>query len=339
MADPSPLPPSSAGNTPGMSADPLHAAIQDLLLRAPRTWAAIDRDALSATEERALGLLTAAGLIEVRVGLEFSMAGHPQGLRLTLEMTGETGLAQALAPVLTDLMVRWETALAAQRQAGISDPVAMTPYGGWAWRIAVQGERAKQDLASPDADVRAGMFSFVLRRPVPGPGGQRVLVPVDPTERPADLRDLPLIPVDGRATVKDRTWTLVGAVPATPEGPFPVNVQNWTQGAEAIAAAVATLLPSAQPPADDDKRYGDDPARWVGSKKLALLRYLLAHPEPRSRDQIAQEASQAQAGTPSSIKTGLVNLAQAGWLTENADGTCLSVDGIRGSVRKVGEPP
>lgn len=321
-----------------MSTDPIHAAIQDLLVRAPRTWTAIDRDALSATEERALGLLTAAGLVEVRVGLEFTMAGHPQGLRLTLEMTGETGLAQALAPVLTDLMVRWETALAAHRQADISDPVAMTPCGGWAWRLAAQGERAKQDLASTDEAVRAAVFSFVLRRPVPGPGGQRLLVAVDPAERPANLRDVPLVPVDGRATVRDRTWTLIGAVPAAPEGPFPVEVQNWTQGAEAIAAVLAKMIPNAQPPAADDKRYGEDPSRWVGAAKLALLRHLLANPDPRSRKQIEQAASQAGAGEPDTVKRNLAILAKAGWLKETADGTCLSVDGIRGSVRQVGDP-
>jgi hypothetical protein len=321
-----------------MSSDPIYTAIQDLLVRAPQTWQAIDRDALSATEERALGLLTAAGLVEVRVGLEFTMAGHPQGLRLTLEMTGETGLAPALAPVLTDLMARWETALAVQRQAGNSDPVAMTPFGGWAWRVAEQGERAKRDLASTDEDVRAAVFSFVLRRFVTGPGGTRFLVPVDPAERLAGLRDVPLVPVDGRARVRDRTWTLVGTVPATPEGPFPVEVQNWTQGAEAVVKALTPLLPRAQPPAADDKRYGEDPARWVGAARLALLSHLLANHKPRSREQIAQEAS-PEAGTPKSITRLLVILAKAGWLDETEDGTCLSRDGIRGSVRKVGEPP
>ena len=321
-----------------MPDDPIIEALADLLQRAPERWQALDRDALSAIEERALGLLAAAGFIEVRVGLEITMAGHAQGLRLTLETTGETGLAQALAPVLSDLLVRWESALAEAKRQGIADPVTLHPVGSTAWRLAEQGLRARADLASDDEDVRGGMFSFLLRRPAFASNGQPVLVPVEPDQRPPELANLPLVQIDGRTSIRDRTWTLVGAVPAQPEGPFPVQVQNWDGGAEAIAAALAKLIPSAQPKPTGKKRYGEDPARWTGKAKLALLRNLLANTKPRSRAQIAEEASKADAGDPASVERSLVVLAKAGWLKENKDGTCLSIEGIRGSVRQVGEP-
>jgi hypothetical protein len=326
-----------------MPIDPLHAAIQDLLVRAPRTWAAIDRDGLSAPEERAVGLLAAAGLIEVRVGLEFSMAGQAQGLRLTLETSGETGLAQALAPVLSDLLLRWESALGQARQRGITDPVALQPIGGTAWRISEQGLRARADLTSADPEVRAAVFSFVLTRPVQGANGRQFLVAVDPAARVSDLRDVPLLAIDGRTTVRERTWTTMGSSAAVASGPVAVAVQNWHDGADAIATAVAQILPGIHPAptaasAASSTRPGTDPSGWTGAAKLALLRYLQQHPSVRSRKQIMREAAQAGAGEPVTVKRNLADLKAAGWLSQNADGgTCLSEKGIRECAKKLGE--
>ncbi len=325
---------------PAEPADSIHDAIVDLLNRAPERWQVLERDALSASDERALGLLCAAGLIEVRVGLEITMAGQVQSLRLTLETSGETGMAQALAPVLSDLLMRWESAMAQARQRGIADPVALQPIDGTAWRISQQGQRARMDLTSTDPDVRAAVFSFVRTRPVQGSGGRQFLVAVDPAERPSELRDLPLLAIDGRTTIRERAWITVGAVSVQPDGPIAVAVQNWDGGAEAIAAALAKLLPGmhAASPDAPTERPGTDPSGWTGAAKLALLRYLQSHPQTRSRKLIIRDAAQAGAGEPATVKRNLADLKAAGWLSENADGgTCLSEKGIRECAKKLGE--
>ena len=81
--------------------DPLDAMILKLVSSAPLRWAELNYADLTANEEEALALLTAAGLIERRFSVRISMIGHSVRLDITGTATGEYGFIEALAPLLT----------------------------------------------------------------------------------------------------------------------------------------------------------------------------------------------------------------------------------------------
>lgn len=284
-----------------MPDDPIAAVTASMLARAPARWTPLDRDDLSALEEQALQNVVGRGLVECRMSGRIVLADATPSFRFRIQFTGSGGSRRASLEVLQ--------ALADHGHEG--KPLTIHMDTALEWRLHEHGQLALADLQGSDPHQRAYAQRFIL------------------TGNPGRSAD------QGQAIAF--TQEQLQTVPMTE--PVPVRVINADDLAGILAKALAgqQAAPATAAPADD-KRYGDDPARWVGAKKLALLRYLLAHPEPRSREQIAQEAAQADAGTPASIERALVNLAKAGWLKENTDGTCLSVDGIRGSVRKVGEP-
>ncbi len=80
--------------------DPLAVAIIALLERVPHRWEALERNDLTALEDRALQMLVARGLIEFRMGGHLAIAGDPRPIRFRIEFTGEGGLPQAMGPVL-----------------------------------------------------------------------------------------------------------------------------------------------------------------------------------------------------------------------------------------------
>lgn len=284
-----------------MPDDPIAAMTASMLARAPARWTPLDRDDLSALEDQALQSLIGRGLVECRMSGRIVLADATPSFRFRIQFTGSGGSRRASLEVLQ--------ALANHGHEG--KPLTIHMDTALEWRLHEHGQLALADLQGSDPHQRAYAQRFIL------------------TGNPSRSTD------QGQAI--DFAQEQLQTVPMTE--PVPVRVINADDLAGILAKALAgqQAVPAAAAPADD-KRYGDDPARWVGAKKLALLRYLLAHPEPRSREQIAQDAAQADAGTPASIERALVILAKAGWLQETQDGTCLSVDGIRGSVRKVGEP-
>ncbi|MBM3998789.1 MAG: hypothetical protein FJ297_04455 [Planctomycetes bacterium] len=75
--------------------DSIQTNIVRFLRTIPETWIDHDPSALSEMQDRAVELLTAAGMIERRVTLRLRMAGHPLAVEATITMTGEAGLAQA----------------------------------------------------------------------------------------------------------------------------------------------------------------------------------------------------------------------------------------------------
>lgn len=79
--------------------DPIEAAVESLLRTIPERWTDFDHDALAATEQRALFLLVAAGLVERRIGVRGEFAGQRLAVEFTIDATGEYGLVEAMEPV------------------------------------------------------------------------------------------------------------------------------------------------------------------------------------------------------------------------------------------------
>lgn len=75
--------------------DNIESLVTCFLRTVPETWTDHDPLTLSELQERAVYLLTTAGMIERRVTLRLRMVGHPVAVEATITMTGEAGLATA----------------------------------------------------------------------------------------------------------------------------------------------------------------------------------------------------------------------------------------------------
>lgn len=86
--------------------DALAHTIESLLCTIPERWSVFDNDNLTATEQQALFLLTAAGLVDRRFGLCLKMAGQPVAVEARFSATGEYGLVEAIEPILTEVWTK-----------------------------------------------------------------------------------------------------------------------------------------------------------------------------------------------------------------------------------------
>lgn len=68
--------------------DTLENLVGQMLQSVPETWTDYDPKTLSASQEQALFLLTAAGMIERRMTLRIRMAGQPMGVEASITLTG-----------------------------------------------------------------------------------------------------------------------------------------------------------------------------------------------------------------------------------------------------------
>lgn len=75
--------------------DTVESLVTCFLRTVPETWTDHDPSTLSELQERAVYLLTAAGMTERRVTLQLRLVGHPVAVEATITMTGEAGLATA----------------------------------------------------------------------------------------------------------------------------------------------------------------------------------------------------------------------------------------------------
>lgn len=150
--------------------------ILELLRHAPRRWTPLESDTLTADQEQALKLLTAAGLIERRFAIRLSLIGHPTRLKVTATATGEHGIAEAMAPVLQKAWDLWSEFY----RDGEAGPPEERPRffcektAPESWRLSQQGALALADL---EAGEQQRVLDFVHRRPpvfagrvVPGEG-------------------------------------------------------------------------------------------------------------------------------------------------------------------------
>jgi len=131
-----------------------------LLARVLKTWAAVPE--LSQLEQKGLGLLVAAGLVERRLCLRLRAVGKKRAVEVRFRFSGETGLAQAMEPGLAESWSRWETHLTAGRKVYVE-----WPEGEGEWRLTDMGEQAEKDRQGSLADVQ-GLRHFLRRPGVPG---------------------------------------------------------------------------------------------------------------------------------------------------------------------------
>ena len=148
---------------PATTADPLDEAILKLLAQVPQRWEELNREALSALEDKALFLLTGAGLIERKFFIRAWLIGHPVQVEVTALLTGEKGLAKAMDPVFATVWNCWE-GFYRQRKDGPEESRPMFFCQRTApeqWRLNDQGVIACQDVAQGRSKV---VLDFVHRR-------------------------------------------------------------------------------------------------------------------------------------------------------------------------------
>lgn len=223
--------------------DSIETNIFDFLRTIPETWIDHDPNSLSELQERAVELLTAAGMIERRVTLRLRMAGHPLAVEATVTMTGEAGLAQAMEFVLRDIWNDWRDAF---EKHGDGPSAHCERIGSEQWRLTAEGAIARNDL---DAGNSATVFDFVLRR---GFFDDRPRLMPD-----GNIRQR--LPVPGRGALERLQRVSSDA------GPPGVVIANWEAGGAAFAAAFAELLKSKPTAAEATTAPGTHPS-------FALLR-------------------------------------------------------------------
>jgi hypothetical protein len=135
--------------------DLLTTAVATLLRQAPDSWADSPIE-----EGDALAVLTAAGFVERRITFTVRLPGDDKPQRITIELTGEYGLVEAMTGVVQDLWAkcgeRWR-----ELRAETGEPIKpIVAFEGDEWRMTDQGRLARDDLER-DATVP---INFVLRR-------------------------------------------------------------------------------------------------------------------------------------------------------------------------------
>lgn len=202
----------------------LGPVVADLLRIVPEAWGEHDAAKMTAAQERALFLLTAAEMVERRLRIRVSMATAPTSLEAVLTATGERGFLDAMRPLLAKAWGLWEDRYKAWSagDAGETPPIIVESVPPHEWRLTSSGIDARNDL---DAGLSAGI-DFVLWRGA-FDGCHRVLPDGLKFQRPH---------VPGYGKLESLVEHAVG-----PELPR-VNTANWAEGADAIAARIVPEL-------------------------------------------------------------------------------------------------
>jgi hypothetical protein len=146
----------------------LGEAIAALLRRVPDLWEPVPDG-----DPEALARLTAAGFIERRVTFTIKLPGDDKPQRITIELTGEYGLVEALTGVVQDLWARcgerWR-----ELRAETGEPIKpIVSLERDEWRMTDQGRSARDDLerdATVPIDFALKRGFFNSREPVRGQG-------------------------------------------------------------------------------------------------------------------------------------------------------------------------
>jgi hypothetical protein len=140
------------------------SALKKLLETVPERWKEFSYDELTATEQRALFLLVAAGMVERRVRFRIRLLNRPGGLEAVIGATGECGMVEAMDKLLPRLWDEWQKAWLewkAGEQIG-SSPFHFERLTPDHWRLTDQGVLAASDLQQKK--TRDVVLDFVLRR-------------------------------------------------------------------------------------------------------------------------------------------------------------------------------
>ncbi len=203
----------------------LEKVTERMFLTVPESWTDFEPLGESALQERALFLLTAAGMIERRVTFRIRMAGQSMAVEATITLTGETGLAQAMQFVLKETWNEWREEC--ERQLG-ADPKEKPSFqcervGSEQWRLTVDGILARSDLHKGNVTT---VLDFVLRRGI-FDGRPRIM---------ADGRIGQPPPVAGQGLLERMSRVKSDAAPAE------MSITNWEEGAKVFAPAFADLM-------------------------------------------------------------------------------------------------
>ncbi len=157
-----PLPTSEPNRNPP-TANELDAAILDLLARLPLRWEPIDLDGMSATEQEALKLLTAGGMVERRFSIRVSLIGQPECVEATLTATGECGFAEGFEPVLKSAWQAWAGEYLRGRAGAPQDQPTFhcERIGAEEARLTTDGQQARTDIEAGKART---VLDFLHRR-------------------------------------------------------------------------------------------------------------------------------------------------------------------------------
>lgn len=226
-------------------------AIIALLRLIPERWEEFEFDRLTSIESRALFFIVAAGMVERRLRFRARMANHSVAGEATIECTGEYGFVEAMKPFLASMWEDWKDAYAdftsgERKNEPSSICERLRPDE---WRLTDQGVLARIDL---DNGMRETVLEFVLHRGF-----------FDGTPKLLDGRIVGDSHVRGGGILVS-----MQKVPVSPIIPAEVIVKNWTEGAEAIAAALHSKLKPIGTDEDGAERPGIQPEiRPMGNGK------------------------------------------------------------------------
>lgn len=137
--------------------DPLDRAVLALLRSLPLKWGPLDPDSLTATEQEALKLLMAGGMVERRFSIRVSLLGHPDGFEATMTATGECGFAEGFEAVLKASWQAWAGDYLRDKAGAPQDQPTFHCE-----RIGVEEARLTAEGQQARADVEAGQARTVL---------------------------------------------------------------------------------------------------------------------------------------------------------------------------------
>lgn len=255
----------------------LETLVADYLRSVPETWTDYDPAALTESQEKAIFLLTAAGMIERRTTLRVRMFGHPVAVEGTITFTGEGGFAEAMEPLIADIWSEWQAQFITRKAGEQKGATAFHSerIGKERWRLTTEGTVARRDLAEGNPSA---VFDFVLKHGF-FDGRPRIGARGTISQR---------LPVVGNGKLE--RMQRVRADAAAPTG---VNIANWDAGAQAFAVAFAEQFkahvslpsptPADAPPAGERESEGGKPAD-------RLKGIPLAEAEVRVRDWLAANA-------------------------------------------------
>lgn len=217
----------------------LSAVVKSLLHSIPERWTDFAHDALSHTEQNAMFLLIAAGLVERRIGVRGEFAGLAPAVEFTIDATGEYGLVEAMEPVAVEMWTKWGPAFEAWKasDAGGSTPFRFTRTGLDRWRLTEQGiiARGDLDIEAPNPGAAAVVGSY-----------QRAIEFITRTGHQADR---PSVRGEGRLV----EMIVVDSPPGSTNPPTPISLANSPELAAAfrdivVPALAEALDQSSEPP-------------------------------------------------------------------------------------------
>jgi hypothetical protein len=146
--------------------DALDRVVLDLLARLLLTWEPLDFDNLTAREQEALKLLTAAGMVERRLTFRLRLIGHSVSIEATIAATGEYGIMEALEPVAKAAWLAWAGDYLKGKVGTPQDqPTFLCERTGPEQaRLTQEGQQAREDVEAGNAQL---VLDFVHRRTTP----------------------------------------------------------------------------------------------------------------------------------------------------------------------------